>query len=127
MVRTKTTKIMAALLVVWMLLSMTACGQNRTEPTQPETEKTYDRVQIPAQKEEPVREEAPPETEEEPAVQTEPEPQGERYILNTNSKKFHDPACGSVGQMKEYNKEYFTGDRETVIARGYMPCKKCKP
>ena len=68
---------------------------------------------------------------EEPAEESETvlekEPQKTQYILNTNSKKFHDPDCSSVGQMKEYNKEYFTGDRETVIARGYVPCKKCKP
>ena len=49
------------------------------------------------------------------------------YILNKNTKKFHYPWCGSVKQMKESNKIYFTGSRSDVIARGYDPCKKCNP
>ena len=54
-------------------------------------------------------------------------PQGETYILNTSTKKFHRPGCSSVGQMKESNKEEFTGSRDNVIARGYGPCKRCNP
>lgn len=49
------------------------------------------------------------------------------YILNTNTKKFHYPSCSSVGQMKEKNKAYFSGTREEVIAKGYVPCKNCNP
>ena len=49
------------------------------------------------------------------------------YVLNTNTKKFHIPSCSSVGDMKEKNKEYFTGDRQTVINRGFVPCKRCNP
>lgn len=49
------------------------------------------------------------------------------YVLNTNTKKFHYPSCSSVKQMKESNKQYFEGDRDDVIARGYVPCKKCNP
>lgn len=52
---------------------------------------------------------------------------GMEYVLNTNSKKFHYPWCKSVNQMKEKNKELFTGDREEVINKGYEPCKNCKP
>ena len=55
------------------------------------------------------------------------EPAGQTYVLNTNTKKFHYPSCSSVGQMKEKNKEVFTGSRDDVIARGYVPCKKCNP
>ena len=54
-------------------------------------------------------------------------PQGETYILNTSTKKFHRPGCSSVGQMKESNKEEFTGSRDNVIARGYDPSKRCNP
>ena len=54
-------------------------------------------------------------------------PKGETYILNTSTKKFHRPDCSSVGQMKESNKEEFTGSRDDVIARGYDPCKRCNP
>ena len=57
----------------------------------------------------------------------EPVPTGETYILNTSTKKFHRPGCSSVGQMKESNKEEFTGSRDDVVARGYDPCKRCNP
>ncbi len=54
-------------------------------------------------------------------------PQGTDYILNTSTKKFHDPTCGSVKQMKESNKQVYTGSRDEVIAQGYDRCKKCNP
>ena len=54
-------------------------------------------------------------------------PQEETYVLNTNTKKFHHPNCKSVNQMKDKNKEIFTGSRDDVIARGYVPCKNCNP
>lgn len=49
------------------------------------------------------------------------------YILNTNTKKFHNPDCSSVRDMKEKNKQVYTGRREDVIAQGYSPCKRCNP
>lgn len=49
------------------------------------------------------------------------------YILNTNTKKFHYPSCSSVSQMKDENKETYSGSRETLIADGYEPCGRCKP
>ena len=49
------------------------------------------------------------------------------YVLNTNKKKFHRPDCGSVSEMKEKNKRYYTGSREEIIAQGYDPCKRCNP
>lgn len=49
------------------------------------------------------------------------------YILNTSTKKFHYPSCSSVDAMSEKNKEYYSGDRDTVINRGFDPCKKCNP
>lgn len=49
------------------------------------------------------------------------------YILNTNSKKFHLPSCASVNKMSPKNKATFTGTRDEVIAKGYEPCKNCKP
>lgn len=63
----------------------------------------------------------------EPELVQEPVPQGTEYILNTNTKKFHYPSCVSVGQMKESNKQAYTGSRDEVIAQGYVPCKKCNP
>ena len=49
------------------------------------------------------------------------------YVLNTNTHKFHVPTCSSVSQMKEKNKQYFTGNREDVTKQGYQPCKRCNP
>ena len=49
------------------------------------------------------------------------------YVLNTNSHKFHWPDCSSVDDMKESNKQIFTGTRDEVIAMGYDPCGRCKP
>ena len=67
------------------------------------------------------------ESEQEPEVVQESEPKGTDYVLNTNTKKFHYPSCSSVDQMKESNKEFYTGSRDDVIARGYDPCKRCNP
>lgn len=61
--------------------------------------------------------------------QLETETQGSKvaYILNTHTKKFHYPDCSSVNDMKEKNKEAFTGSREELIEMGYSPCGKCNP
>ena len=48
------------------------------------------------------------------------------YVLNTNTKKFHETYC-SRGPTKESNKSYYTGTRDEVIAKGYEPCKVCNP
>ena len=49
------------------------------------------------------------------------------YILNTKSKKFHLPSCGSVETIKsDYKKEAFTS-REQLISGGYSACGNCKP
>lgn len=53
--------------------------------------------------------------------------QPQSYILNTNTKKFHLPSCSSVGQMKESNKQSYSGSRDDLIAQGYVPCKRCNP
>ena len=49
------------------------------------------------------------------------------YILNTNTHKFHLPDCASVGDMKDKNKDEYTGTRDGLIALGYEPCGKCNP
>lgn len=49
------------------------------------------------------------------------------YILNTSSKKFHDPDCAGAKTMKEENKQTYTGSRDDLIAEGYSPCGTCKP
>jgi len=49
------------------------------------------------------------------------------YIANKNTKKFHYPYCGSVGQMKEKNKKPLYCSRDEAISQGYSPCGNCNP
>ena len=49
------------------------------------------------------------------------------YVLNTNSRKFHRPSCGTVKNMSESNKVYTYQSREEIIQMGYSACKDCKP
>lgn len=49
------------------------------------------------------------------------------YVLNTNTKRFHDPSCPSVQETKEKNRKDFYGTREEAIEEGYIPCGRCKP
>ena len=46
------------------------------------------------------------------------------YVLNTKTKKFHKPSCGSLPTV---NRKDTSESRESVIAQGYVPCKKCNP
>lgn len=63
----------------------------------------------------------------EPTPEPESEPVGTNYILNTNSKKFHYPSCGSAGRISDANKDYYTGSRAELISWGYSPCGNCDP
>lgn len=49
------------------------------------------------------------------------------YVLNTNTKKFHLPTCPSAKDMKEKNKEEYTGSRAALLMRQYAPCGACNP
>ncbi len=60
-----------------------------------------------------------------PGVST-PEPDI-RYVLNTNTRKFHRPDCPSVKDIRQKNRQDFTGSRDEAIAMGYAPCKRCGP
>lgn len=50
-----------------------------------------------------------------------------KYILNTNSKKFHTAACKSAEGIGEKNKKVSYDTREALINQGYTPCKSCNP
>lgn len=54
-------------------------------------------------------------------------PEGARYVLNTNSKKFHLPTCSSVNDMSAKNRQDVSMSRDELIAKGYSPCKRCNP
>ena len=60
----------------------------------------------------------------EPPEETE---QPVKYVANTNTKKFHYPYCSSVDQIKPGNRWDFYGEREELIQKGYVPCKRCNP
>lgn len=49
------------------------------------------------------------------------------YVLNTNSKKFHNPDCTGILHMKASNRQEITDTRENLIAQGYSPCGICNP
>ncbi len=49
------------------------------------------------------------------------------YVLNTGTKKFHDPDCSSVADIGEGKRQDYTGTRELLIAQGYAPCGRCGP
>lgn len=77
------------------------------------------KAQQPAQEKEVVSDPAP--------VIEEPELNGITYVLNNNTKKFHNPDCGSVDTIKSKNREDTTKTRDEIIGAGYVPCKKCNP
>ena len=49
------------------------------------------------------------------------------YVLNTNSKKFHQPGAACADSISESNRQDYSGTRENLIAQGYTPCGQCKP
>ena len=49
------------------------------------------------------------------------------YVLNTNSKIFHNPTCASANRISTRNREDYYGTRAAVIAMGYTPCRTCRP
>lgn len=87
------------------------------------TDDVWAPVTVPTEKENPQTESAAPET----TCPPEDAPVVCDYVLNTSSKKFHDPACSSVSKIKESNRANFTGERQELLTRGYEPCKVCNP
>lgn len=51
----------------------------------------------------------------------------ERYIVNTDTKKFHNPSCFTAAVMDETKKWDYEGTRDWLIENGYLPCKNCNP
>ena len=49
------------------------------------------------------------------------------YVLNTNSKKIHRPTCSSVKDISSNNKATSGESKQTLINKGYSPCKMCNP
>ena len=68
-----------------------------------------------------------PEETQRPNDSEDDESEGTHYVLNTNTKKFHYPNCGSAKKISEKNRQDFYGTREELIAMGYSPCGNCDP
>ena len=49
------------------------------------------------------------------------------YVVNSSSRKFHDPACNNAIEMNEKNRQEMTCTREEMIDKGYEPAGCCKP
>lgn len=46
------------------------------------------------------------------------------YVLNVKTKKFHKPTCNSLPTTNRLDS---SESRESIIAQGYVPCKRCNP
>lgn len=64
---------------------------------------------------------------EEEETETVSEPAELAFVLNTNTHKFHDPGCSSVGDIAAENRQDYTGTRQQLLDEGYTPCGRCKP
>jgi len=49
------------------------------------------------------------------------------YVVNKNTKVFHNYGCSSISKMKEKNKKEITATRDEMIKKGYKPCGICNP
>jgi len=52
---------------------------------------------------------------------------GEVFIVNTSSEKFHKESCSGAQSMSESNKLVYIGFAEDLVETGYVPCGTCKP
>lgn len=50
-----------------------------------------------------------------------------KYVLNTNTKKFHLVSCSSAKSIKSQNRKETKESRASIINQGYEPCKRCNP
>ena len=49
------------------------------------------------------------------------------YILNTKSKKFHQPDCSGISSINDENRQKVRISRSELISQGYTACGTCKP
>ncbi|MBA7633403.1 hypothetical protein ES703_40969 [subsurface metagenome] len=76
----------------------------------------------------PTEEEPPPPTEEEPPppAEEEPPPPTKKFVGSKKSDVYHYPTCRYVKKILPENIIWFSSV-EDAKARGYRPCKVCKP
>ena len=49
------------------------------------------------------------------------------YVLNTSTKKVHDPTCRYAESIKESNRQEYQGDLFDLLSDGYTACGTCDP
>ena len=49
------------------------------------------------------------------------------YILNTNTKKIHEPDCTHASKIADKNREEYEGDIDELLDQGYTKCGTCNP
>lgn len=99
-------------------------AETKPAETKPSTPSTPAAPTTPAAPSAPT---TPPATEKPKEEAPAPAPVGQSYVLNTNSKKFHYPNCGSVKKMSAKNRQDVVATRDSLIAQGYDPCGNCHP
>lgn len=72
----------------------------------------------------PQKKESAPSIEETPSKSAAPATTELTYVLNSKTKKFHKPTCNSLPTT---NRVDSSENRESIIAQGYVPCKRCNP
>ena len=65
--------------------------------------------------------------EEPPAETASGQAEGQHYVLNTRSMKFHLPECSGAATMSQSNRRDYTGSRQALLDQGYSPCGTCNP
>lgn len=55
------------------------------------------------------------------------DPTGSKYILNTETLKFHYESCWTVKRIDEENYHVYIGPRERLLEYNYSPCGHCDP
>ena len=52
---------------------------------------------------------------------------GEEFVINISSGKFHEATCSGAISMSEKNKLVYVGYYADLISAGYSPCGTCRP
>ena len=51
----------------------------------------------------------------------------QNYVLNVNSRRFHEPDCPSVADISPENRDEVYMSRDELVEMGYEPCGACRP
>ncbi len=92
--------------------------------TDPQAAAEAKQADTPAAAAQPQNQESAPAVEEKPQENAPAVSNELTYVLNSKTKKFHRPSCNSLPTK---NRVDSSESRDSIIAQGYEPCKKCNP